>query len=556
MPTDDLSKLSPEQLQKLSKTINDAKALTNQQAEIIERVIAGETDIGKLRISYLKEYFDTYSRSLDVIARRQSELNDAFLILDKELGKSYQRITADSAKAVEQLINTADTVVKRSADATAAIAKANGELEEAEAKVKSAKEAAILDDNKSSTGQGKAHSEKADDGSTRTETLFNELLSNFNNIAKYTASGGSNGTGHGADVENKLTDDKRNSLGTVGSNGNKLDDLTGVNKAIGNIFSALNTGSEEATRRALATAAEQQNTEISLAEYQQQEEKELIKNLAEEKQETTKLLMDLELARREAESDGAARLAEAQLAGINSVIKAELSAQELINEKNTSREFEASNEGVLLQERKKAAEDLQKSIQILEEQRLAYIENKKFEKERKLGRKLSAEESADIIKRANEKLRLDEQNLRKISALREKLGDEYFEKEKKYQETLLKLKEANKQDKDSIEARVQKAHQDQKQKVADSALSVRNLENDTNAYYDLTATKSGAKNELSLKADAEREASIQILKEQRLHYIERKRLELEAETGKKIEAAELARITRQANAEFALRNRN
>ena len=95
---DDLGKLSPEQVKKLAGVISEAKGLTNQQAEIIERVLAGETDIGKLRISYLKEYFDIYSRNLDMIARKQSALNDAFLVLDKQLTDSYKKLPRRDAK--------------------------------------------------------------------------------------------------------------------------------------------------------------------------------------------------------------------------------------------------------------------------------------------------------------------------------------------------------------------------------------------------------------------------------------------------------------------------
>lgn len=87
---DEISKLSPEQVNKLARTINEAKSLTNRQAEIIAQVIKGETDIGEIRISYLRDYFDTYSEILDKIARRQSELSDAFLILDRKSAENYQ----------------------------------------------------------------------------------------------------------------------------------------------------------------------------------------------------------------------------------------------------------------------------------------------------------------------------------------------------------------------------------------------------------------------------------------------------------------------------------
>lgn len=90
---EDLSKLSSEQLQKLARVISDAKSLTGQQAEIIEKVLSGEEDIGKLRISYLEQYFDTYSRNLDFVARKyRDDLDDAFFILDRKLEASYKKL--------------------------------------------------------------------------------------------------------------------------------------------------------------------------------------------------------------------------------------------------------------------------------------------------------------------------------------------------------------------------------------------------------------------------------------------------------------------------------
>ena len=95
---DNFEKLSPEQLKKLAGVISGAKDLTAQQAEIIEKVLAGEEVIGKVRIAYLQEYVDTYSKHLDAVARKQSQLDDAFLILDSKIADSR----AESYKASEE----------------------------------------------------------------------------------------------------------------------------------------------------------------------------------------------------------------------------------------------------------------------------------------------------------------------------------------------------------------------------------------------------------------------------------------------------------------------
>lgn len=90
MDNAELGRLSPEQLQKLAGVIAEAKSLTSQQEEIIEKVLSGEEDIGKLRIAYLNEYFDSYSRNLDLIARKCSRLHDTFLVLDEHAQKSLE----------------------------------------------------------------------------------------------------------------------------------------------------------------------------------------------------------------------------------------------------------------------------------------------------------------------------------------------------------------------------------------------------------------------------------------------------------------------------------
>ena len=86
----EFSRLSPEQVRQFNNAISEAKDLTNLQVEIINKVIEGETDIGKLRITYLEKYFDTYSSRLDQIARKHSQLNEAFLILEHQLAENYQ----------------------------------------------------------------------------------------------------------------------------------------------------------------------------------------------------------------------------------------------------------------------------------------------------------------------------------------------------------------------------------------------------------------------------------------------------------------------------------
>lgn len=103
------SNLSLEQVQKFNKTLSAIKDLPTQQEEIIKRVLKGETEIGELRLSFLEQHFDTYSKKLDeIVARKKSDLNDIFLILDNKLSNSYKKLSSDIDKLKEQLegINT------------------------------------------------------------------------------------------------------------------------------------------------------------------------------------------------------------------------------------------------------------------------------------------------------------------------------------------------------------------------------------------------------------------------------------------------------------------
>ena len=93
---EELGKLSTEQLQKLANTISEAKNLTSQQEEIIKKVLAGEVEVGNLRIAYLNQYFDQYSKRLDqIVARKTSTLNDTFLVIDKKLGEEFKALSSN-----------------------------------------------------------------------------------------------------------------------------------------------------------------------------------------------------------------------------------------------------------------------------------------------------------------------------------------------------------------------------------------------------------------------------------------------------------------------------
>lgn len=87
---EDFGKISQGQINNLAKVLSEAKSLISLQAEIIERVLAGEVEIGNTRIASLKKYFDIYSQNLDLVARKYSALNDDFLLLSNKIAREQQ----------------------------------------------------------------------------------------------------------------------------------------------------------------------------------------------------------------------------------------------------------------------------------------------------------------------------------------------------------------------------------------------------------------------------------------------------------------------------------
>ena len=108
--------LTPEAVNKLAKVIAEANSLITRQTEIIDQVIKGETEIGTLRIAFLNDYFDKYSKSLDLVARKQSSLTDTFLILDSKLRSvqnTQQSILSENILATSNSDNSASTTKKK-----------------------------------------------------------------------------------------------------------------------------------------------------------------------------------------------------------------------------------------------------------------------------------------------------------------------------------------------------------------------------------------------------------------------------------------------------------
>lgn len=269
---EDIGKLSPDQIKKLAGVISDAKSLTSQQADIIERVLAGEADIGKLRISNLNEYFDIYSRNLDLIARKHSALSDAYLVLDRALTESYMKATANDGQGGSKSKKTS-------------------------AKHKQTKSSSKKTTEDSEAGGGTPPTGGGNSGGNGTPPKNPKDRNNFNVVS-----------------ENKLAE-----MDTLDES-----DLQQRAEKLARFFQK----SEEARRNVIIS----EQAYLDAIEERRQEQKiAQLKKHAKQVEDVEKSIMDIELLRHQTESDKQTQIAGIRLSRIQKSLEAEYEAQELIN---------------------------------------------------------------------------------------------------------------------------------------------------------------------------------------------------------------------------------
>lgn len=376
---EDLGRLSSADIRKFEKAVSEAKALTARQEEIAKKVLATEQDIGKIRLASLNEYFDAYSKGLDaIIARKTSQLNDAFLIMEQKATESFMNAAEDAEKA---------TSSKRKVRAAKAATKTT----------------ATLDSDDQGPDSSKQSTKRTTSGGS-------------NNLpptppTKYDSGSGIPPEDDGVDVYQTQDDEKTAKLGKEGNSAeNILERLS--------IFNAKYKTTEEQLN---AIASEQEDAIVSLASLKELKDKEALERLEKRSKNEKALagtLTALMLAKQQAEENSDEqkerrlnRLKDLQIANAQEVANAELSAQNLINDIDSARISAESPEMLALELQKKAAEEKEKSARELESQRLAFIDREERKFRRKSGRERTAEEKAELVKLANEKYKLDEKNL-------------------------------------------------------------------------------------------------------------------------------------------------
>ena len=386
MENESLGKLSSEQLQRLASVLSDAKSLMKQQEEIIEKVLEGEEDIGKLRISYLESYFGKYFDNLDLVARKCSSLNETFLVLNEQLTKSFKAL------------NSADT-----------------ESDQAESGTKPKRKRAKQDTpdaagQRPSTGIERS-AQRRPGGVDREAQDFVAAMAGLREAIKASRYGTDS-----ASSETAAT----SSTGGSGSGGRPTpsvvetvsdDSRTGLNEvSLNDVFEQIDVNKIQ------IEAAESNNTRL----------KEILR-AAENVHDS---MLELAIARLKTEEEYTNRSVEFRLSRLKETTDAELAAQKLLNEIDTQLARNASRRGGTdkeigdLRARKTNAEFDLKAYQELESQMADYRAKLDLEARDKNNGVLTAKQAAE-----NEKLVRKEFASRREALLKE-IKAEQLEKEK------------------------------------------------------------------------------------------------------------------------------
>lgn len=358
----DFNKLSPEQLTGLAKVLSEAKSLNDRQIEIIEKVLEGEDRISERRISNLTRYFDIYSKSLDNIARKQSDLSDGFLVLDRRADSYSKKVSKSSF-----ISDDSDKKANRGSGA-----KGNNNSSDDRTS------------NNSSSESSNNSNKKSRENEWKIEGTRREALKNKNN----------------ENLQEEL--DKITEFFKKNPEARKNDILASQNPE--NSDNNLPFTAEELTTRATEQELEQLKKHTNLTNSIKQK------------------MLDLELLSSQTEADLSSQIIEVRLNTMQDVLQAEIKAQELSNNLAAEIAYASSQEGAEelgdLRARKSTAKDRIKNNEYIEDQRQKFIEKKELEAKRKNNGILSKEAAADIQKQTAEKFKLDSDSLEKLNKRR------------------------------------------------------------------------------------------------------------------------------------------
>jgi hypothetical protein len=364
-------KVSPGQLRQLSRLIEDAKDLSSLQVEIIEKVIKGETDLHKLKLGYLKEYFDVFSEKLDQVARKCSQLTDGFLILNSNLADSLKVADSLGKKAVNENYTT---------DPSKSSGKTNNAGQSTPLK------------NTSSSGASSAGG-----GSD-------------NNPPDSSANNSDDANKKDRKVGARISDDVLAQLDAP-----KLDSVKNFADQLAEFFKKTE---EERRNAVLKNAGEIKEIRDKLHE----QETEALKELADKRKSLEDTLRELEIARYEQASTSELQLTELRLTRAHEVAQAELAAQNLINDINNQLTYSQNNpeEAGELKSREDLAKTKLKEAKALEAAIAKDRANLELYYKRKNNGILDKEDAAKIEKALAKKYKIESGNEEKLEKRREK----------------------------------------------------------------------------------------------------------------------------------------
>ena len=407
---EDLSRLSSNDIRRFEKAVSEAKALTVRQEEIAKKVLATEKDIGKVRLASLNEYFDAYSRGLDeIVARKTSQLNDAFLIMEQKAAESLKR-TAAVASAREEALknNKTDSDFSSAPQSTTSYRRqpTNNE-QQTEHKVVAAEDEAST-----------ARQTLADGGNTMPPTP----PTNFNGGVPPEEPPETS-----VDVYQTLDAETINGLGR---SANDVESKNIVDRL--SAFSEKYETTQDQLDAIIDSSEEKQADAVikrtQLYDLLRKQQKEQAEEYAESEKNLEETLSKLMLARYQADDRYAekqkyqeAKVKDLRIANIQEVTEAELSAQRLMNDIEAERLLNTgkyADETGELRARKVNAEEDKKSLEQLQKAKTDFIEKEELKAKRKTNGILEADDAKRIQILANLKFDFEKENLDKLTAKR------------------------------------------------------------------------------------------------------------------------------------------
>lgn len=425
---EDLSKLSSEDIRRFEKAVSETKALTARQEEIAKSVLAAEKEIGKVRLASLNEYFDTYSKGLDeIIARKTSQLNDAFLIMEQKALESFKK-TSDKTKQVTPVSKQPESSDSKQQRPTQKRSKASS---------------------------GQKPTSAVNDSNNVSETDIQEQPASnkqsTSRVSKKTKRNASTGSGSGggkkppstgSSTGTKKPDDNSEENYQVNENASELPDVDRVSaEGIVEKLKAFNGKTTEEQLNIITNAKKQEEAIVKLTQLEDLRRKNreaANKAYADSEQALHDKLTELSLIRLQAQKDSdeqreyqSAKIKDIQIANIQEVTEAEINAQRLINDIEAERVYYTKNadEYGELRERKARTDGIQKSTGQQQKAKNDFISKEELKAKRKNNGILDIEEAKRIRELADKKFKFDVESLDKLT--KKRVEREAYEEAKK-----------------------------------------------------------------------------------------------------------------------------